>query len=366
MTNTVTPSLRSRLGTLLLGATLAAAPLAAQGQPEVDTLPTKELRIGLICYGGVSLAPGPLGPRTSLVPEGHTLDLFVTTTDYAGANRAIELQEGVSRRGLHLEERTHSQVMHVAFEPSAWTRPSGEGGAFDPFAPGFNPALAFMGRATSSFPVAFAPIRIRDVAGFASGRQEPEGWVSRLFPSYEAEGNRPEDSLFIDGGVCLNRPFGPVPEAILQRPAAHDVERVLVYLEPDPDPGAKTRRKADLLPGALGLGVAALVGIPNEQPILGDLLRIRDHNDRVAFIDDLLEGLGDRALAFAREVNQRSGEHGAAGQGALRRASDQTAEALWASQASASRDAYLRVRTESILDPEASNQAALVRQVLRA
>ena len=56
----------------------------------------------------------------------------------------------------------------------------------------------------------------------------------RFFRIYELAEFPPGWTWFVDGGVLDNKPFGPAIQAIRERPAECEVDRRLLYLEPDP------------------------------------------------------------------------------------------------------------------------------------
>ena len=100
---------------------------------------------------------------------------------------------------------------------------------------------------------------------------------------------------FIDGGVLDNRPFGHAIRAIREKPAGTEVDRRLVYLDPDPpsDDWLPSRKRPRQLPTLLG----ALSGIPRHEPILDDLLDLADLNDRVWRLRRVIETNFDAIVA---------------------------------------------------------------------
>ena len=98
--------------------------------------------------------------------------------------------------------------------------------------------IAFAARATSAYPGAFPPAQIREVDRLlATGGRE---WTRRAefmhsnFRRYERAGHDPMATAFIDGSVLNNKPFTEALAAIRGRPAYRQVDRRLVYIDPDP------------------------------------------------------------------------------------------------------------------------------------
>ena len=90
----------------------------------------------------------------------------------------------------------------------------------------------------------------------------------------------------MDGGVLDNYPFGPTIADIVARPSAREVERRLLYLQPDPGqpPGAAPAASR----GSSGTISAALSTISGYEPIADDLRRVQSFNARVARLKDII------------------------------------------------------------------------------
>jgi patatin-related protein len=216
----------------------------------------------------------------SLVPVGTTLDLLVTTTDFYGYNRQAPIWDP---RSVHDEQHRH--VFHFTA-----ANPGGGLGAQDSL------ALAFAARATSCFPGAFEPVN-RETFKRVVGS---EGVIpDAMFRTYELAGANPDQTFFIDGGVLDNRPFGPAIEAIRAKPAAVDVTRTLIYL--DPDPPAPLPRAPGRLPGVIPTVFGSIAGLPRRQPILDSLLEIDRLNMRVAEIQEVIRASFHDIAAVVRE-----------------------------------------------------------------
>src|ERR1700746_2089535 len=112
--------------------------------------------------------------------------------------------------------------------------------------------------------------------------------LARCFRIYELNGADPNKTYFVDGGVLDNRPFGwAIDTVTTSRPAESEVDRRLLYLEPDPGGMSPTPGGED--PETLAAALGALTTIPRSEPILDDLLRVQEHNERVRRMQDAIE-----------------------------------------------------------------------------
>ena len=221
---------------------------------------------------GASVPVGGVRPDT-LMPDDHDLKLFVTTTDFDGYQRMTP-----AYAPIQVPSEWHRHI--YAFEKTS---------SHDAFRSPYDPALAFAARSTSSFPGAFPPANLADVAGRLHV-DLPEGFDEEFFPTYRLAGRRPEDAWFVDGGVLDNFPFRAAIDAIFRMPASSEVDRRLLYIEPDPG-GQRAAAAADpgvADPGFLRTVIGSLSSIPANQPIAGALIDLRDFNDRVDRIADMV------------------------------------------------------------------------------
>ena len=232
---------------------------------------------------------------TTLVPRDESVELLVTLTDFKGYRRYIPISERV------VYDRTHRQLLRFSFDHDQ-----------DQFGDRHNGPLAFAARATSCFPGAFPPLSSGEFQKALGSRPfDPDALEREFFPAYAQWGETMSDSYFIDGGVLDNFPFGPAIDAIMRKRASTEVKRWLLYIEPDPaapppPPSPRGRaRKTGRPPGWLATIWSGISSIPKREPILDDLMRLRDRNKRVAYVADLTE------TAFAevhRELNRLAGE----------------------------------------------------------
>jgi patatin-related protein len=229
-------------------------------------------------------APEPAQLET-LMPLDHELELFVTVTDYYGYPRQIVLAESDP------DEREDPVAIYDWRHRHALRFARADG--IDQFRPEHNPALALAARATSSFPGAFPPVSF---ASFADALRAAGTDVDLTDPDLERGYFRlyglsrrvAAGTFFIDGGVLDNRPFGHAISAIRRRPASAEVDRKLVYLEPDPAGNPAPQEQLDepmTVPTVLG----AISGIPRKEPILDDLLEIARRNEDVRRVRDVIE-----------------------------------------------------------------------------
>jgi patatin-related protein len=208
----------------------------------------------------------------SLIPPDHEVQLFVPITDFHGYWRDIPLYDPRIVR-----DRTHRHVMEFRHE-----EPDGGNLGRE-----FHHILAFTARATSSFPGAFPPISFNDYEGALKGRADLTRFKKRFFPLYTMAETDPRDTQFIDGGVLDNFPFGRAIDAIQAKPAKTEVDRRLMYIEPDP--GEDGRTKCREPPGLWRTVFAGYASIPRREPILDDLFRIVGRNEDVLRIRDVIE-----------------------------------------------------------------------------
>src|SRR5436190_1556826 len=118
-----------------------------------------------------------------------------------------------------------------------------------------------------------------------------------LSPTFTATAGR---TWFVDGGVLDNKPFGPAVDAIRERPADVEVDRRLLYLEPDP--GEERTASRQSAPGTAAAAIGGLTGLPRAEPILDDLVEIGALNERVRRIRDIIETSWSTVEARVREL----------------------------------------------------------------
>ena len=94
-----------------------------------------------------------------------------------------------------------------------------------------------------------------------------------------------------------------IDTVIRKRPAEAEVDRRLLYIEPDPH-GA-TAREGGSSPNTFHGALGALTTIPRSEPILDDLLVVEAHNQLVRRIRDVIETNFDRVAVLVRADRSR-------------------------------------------------------------
>ena len=295
---------------------------------------------------------------TSLLPPAHPLDLFVTITDFYGYRRLIPL----SRPSFVTDVRHRHAVNFHHEEPG--TSDFGD-----------NPGLAFAARTTSCFPGVFPPVRPAEF-GVAIDASLTT-LMDRCFRIYPLSDADPNATYFIDGGVLDNKPFGWAIDTIIRkRPAESEVDRRLLYLEPDP--AERTRRKAGDQPETLAAAVGALSSIPRHEPILDELLGVQGHNEQVARIRDVVESNFDRVASLIFPLVRVDIVSNEPPQEWPWTEWNNKVHTMSVENAGLAYATYLRLKISSVLNglagsicavcnyPDESNQAFLVREAVRA
>jgi len=150
-------------------------------------------------------------------PLADQIDLFLTATDLHGLAAPIHLADSA------IEEKVHKAAFHFAFDPALGSNHF----HFD-----YNPMLAFAGRCTSSFPVAFEPMRLTD----ANLTPELRNKYEPFFANYLALGVDDWDTRpFADGGYLDNKPFTYAIDAIPHRETTVPCQRKLLFIDPSPE-----------------------------------------------------------------------------------------------------------------------------------
>ncbi len=234
----------------------------------------------------------PAVPTASLLPPGQQLELLVTVTDFHGSERALYLHDPPVVR-----EREHRHVLRFV------SAPPGRGGDFD--RDGLA-SLAFAARATSSYPGAFPPAQIREMDGLLAARRQSWGgrgaFIARNFGHYLGSGIAPEDAVLLDGGVLDNKPIRIAAQALHRHPAFREVDRRLIYVEPDP---ARAQLRPDTgVPGMLGVFRGALSDLPRHEPINDELAWIERINEEVRRRHAAADATRPKVAALVKEAAQ--------------------------------------------------------------
>jgi len=208
----------------------------------------------------------------SLIPTGHRLDLIVSVTDFHGYSQYIPLHDPVS-----IKEREHRHVLKYSYirYPT--------GGCRSDFDMAHVPGLIFGARATSCFPGAFPPARIVEIDELLTerGQEWParEAFIQSNFQPLISAGVDPVQASFIDGSVLNNKPFAEAIASVRGRPAYREVDRRIVYIDPDPKGGNVERGGAP--PGFFQAIIGAASDIPRNQPVRDELVSLHELSERV-------------------------------------------------------------------------------------
>jgi patatin-related protein len=305
----------------------------------------------------------PDGVET-LVPQDGQLDLFVTITDFYGYDRQVPIFDPRIVR-----DQRHRHALAFTYVH----------GSRDQFKRSNNGSLAFAARTTSCFPGVFPPVSIAAFQDWVPNADLDD--LGRCFRGYGLAGAAPENTYYVDGGVLDNKPFGWAIDSIKARRADVEVERRLLYLEPDPGerflPERGKPQAPKKAPGTLAAILAAVSGLPRHEPILDDLLDVRAHNARVSRIRDVIETSFPGVVEFVVGVVGSTED--------LPEDAESAKLAEWTAainkrtvdEAGLAYATYLRMKISGTVDryadtvcnvcdfPDDSNHAQLVRSVLR-
>lgn len=213
----------------------------------------------------------PVNERT-LQPS---MDLFVTSTNLDGDRVMIRTPDGEE-----IPTRTHRQIFHFAYrKKDADTEARNDFASDDDLC-----LLAQAARATSSFPLAFAPVLVK------------KGLLGRRALWLEA------DAYHVDGGVLDNLPIDLALQAIGSRRSDKEVTRMFFYIEPDPEQIApRACQTAPRSFSAPEVVLKALVGLPGYQSLTSALQHLERHNRSVhdrrtvlSYFEDVVAARGAR------------------------------------------------------------------------
>jgi patatin-related protein len=179
-------------------------------------------------------------------------DLFVTGTNIDGNIYTI-----IDDQGHLIDVKDHRSVFWLKHRPYRSTFARNDL---------THAALAKLARITSAFPAAFAPVHVTDAANPTDAKLKEWGQLYR-------------EAYFLDGGVLDNKPFDHTLRAIFTHPTQCPVERILCYVEPDPE---RFKNQTPREPNFLTVALDGFFSIPTYQTIAGDLALIAEHNSQVS------------------------------------------------------------------------------------
>jgi patatin-related protein len=217
--------------------------------------------------------------REPLLPPGHPLDLFVTTTDFRGHPQALRLNSPEQ-----IEESEHR--LSIGFRSAT---PAGSGHALaSPL------ELVLAARATASFPGAFPALQLGEIDALAAERGDlwpsRTAFVERVMPEHSHKGDVDKVAL-IDGSVLVNAPFAEAMGVLRDRPAQREVDRRFVYIDPHPDEVGGARHADPRPPGFFSVIFGSLSSIPREQPVRDNLEAITGRSRRLAELKGIVDAL---------------------------------------------------------------------------
>lgn len=290
-------------------------------------------------------------PTGSLMPRGLRLDLFVTATDFHGYEQAIALHDPPS-----VTELEHRHIFRFRYRRSPGGRIRTD------FSPEHAPGLVFAARATSSFPGAFPAAQISELDRALTG--EGIAWparadfIARNMTPQVARGLETERTAFIDGSVLNNKPFAEAIASIATKPAFRQVDRRLIFI--DPDPAKSGPREPRRPPGFLATLKGALSDIPRSEPVRDELEQIEGRNRQVRRLKSVLSAERPSIDALVRDLTGQPqlADVNAERIAGWRRAAHDSAK----TQAGYTYVGYARLKIEGVL----TNLRGMVDQIIEA
>jgi patatin-related protein len=201
------------------------------------------------------------------------LDLFVTATDLNG--RVLSGKE-MGKDFFEQENRTreYRKVFPLKYRSRGYN-PSDREMGYDQndLSHENNERLMHLCRATSAFPGALRPVKVE---------KSDEVTGTLLQPG---DG----DTVFLtDGGVLNNKPFTDALKAISRRAAYGKVDRMLFYVEPDPETFPRRPASKAEEPGFWDVISRTAFGIPSYQSISKDLQYIHERKERIDWFNNIV------------------------------------------------------------------------------
>ncbi|MDE2467573.1 MAG: patatin-like protein [Bradyrhizobium sp.] len=225
-----------------------------------------------LMYDALDAMGTPRKEKSSLLPSGQGLDLFVTLTDFNGYQRTMEIHNPPI-----IYEREHRHELHFKYR----RHPSGT--IQSDFEMINAPALAFAARATSSIPGVFPPARILEIDEFLRDRSidwpRRAEFIARNFENYAQMNVDVASVPFIDGSVLSSHPFRQAVSAIRGRAAYREIDRRVLYIDPNPTPAGSAAHIG--MPGFFPTLKGALSEIPLSQPVTDELRWVTQFNQQV-------------------------------------------------------------------------------------
>jgi patatin-related protein len=224
-----------------------------------------------------AMEKAPCGPP--LLPPGHPLDLFVTSTDFNGYLQILRLNSPPL-----VQESEHRLPIGFTSKVPA-TGGTGIAHQLE---------LTLAARSTASFPGAFPPMKVDEIDRLATkrGAQWPgrELFLERIMPAHVRQQDVAQVSL-VDGSVLVNAPFSEAMGVLTGRPAQREVDRRFVYIDPRPDKRMRAARDAGEEVGFFRAIFGSISAIPREQPIRDNLDLIQHMSREAERLRHILDAL---------------------------------------------------------------------------
>ncbi len=287
----------------LNGACLANALVNRGDMVKLMTLWMEEGDIGKLLYGPFKSSPQSLldgeyfrqkifevlMARRAVPNEERflqpSLDLYITATNLDG-DRVVIRTPG----GEEIATRTHRQMFRFQYDAADPTR--GREGINDFKTDQDICRLAQAARASASFPFAFEPVLVE---------KNGLGLRAELLEA---------DAYHMDGGVLDNKPIAKALEAVAEKRADKIVNRLLFYIEPDPEEvESRVCQTAPHKYSPAKVVLKALIELPAYQSITAALQQIELHNRNVTALQrtlDYYESAAGRFRSSEGEERRRS------------------------------------------------------------
>ena len=227
-------------------------------------------------------AMNPLEQRTPNAGAfADKLDLFVTATDLSGLSAPIQIT------GKKIDERIHRTVFHFEYLATGQAPDGQNANELNQFGPDFDPMLAFAARCTSSFPVAFEPMRFDRIEQQLKTQKigltvkEAEEKFSDFFPAYRVQNEDFVARGFADGGYLDNKPFSYAVDLIPYRSSDRPVRRKLLFVDPFPEihEQRQSSRRSDV--SFVDNAILAATTLPRYEVIRQDIRAVNAINRRL-------------------------------------------------------------------------------------
>jgi len=247
---------------------------------------------------------------SQLAPQNFTssdqIDLFVTNTDLNGIEVPIQLAD------MPVPEKIYKGCFHFRYDNVTLAPPGTAAGDLDAqldqlmrndFRSKYDPLLAFAARATSSFPIAFEPVKLKDIEPVLSRSYPDHPYASRkdtyrnFFTWVPVNSSTVFDLRELaDGGYLDNKPFDHAISAMTFRADTLRHQRKLLYVDPFPEISGEIEDTPhfDFIQNIL----AAATTLPRYQTIRSEIERVnRSNNTQIR-----LRELQKRAISPSRSV----------------------------------------------------------------